>query len=345
MTLHSIGRKAPILLLAAAIVAAGVSTQTALASRGPRRIDLSSRVGMASQLKNGRVLTFGNGYRVQEYTVDGELIRSIVTVGSTGRWLGTCGTTDEAFVVDGKKSALIRIADGEAFTTPIQNGFRPDKAACANPTTLVLADWPKEALDPKTPYGAYRSKELLPVRLNGREIGRYKSDERFRYAKTDGPRPLGRQLLIAANTSRLFVGNNDTFTIDIYDLNGNKVGQINRPADPRPFTEADRKAYVEDWGNRTGRLVTDTALWRQILPAATFPAYDRLLTTTQGVWVQEPSVTDSVKTWRVFDNNGAYVKTVTVPATYELMQVSGGQMFGAWVKGGTKSVTTSTFGF
>jgi hypothetical protein len=158
------------------------------------------------------------------------------------------------------------------------------------------------------------------------EIGRYKSDERFRFAKSDGPRPLGRQLLIAANTSRVFVGNNDTYSIDIFDLNGNRVGQINRPVTPRPFTEADRKAYIASLPDRISK---DSTMWRQLLPDSTFPAYDRILTDANGVWVQDPSVTDSVKTWRVFDNDGAYVKTVTVPAAYELAQVTDGQMFGA----------------
>lgn len=351
MILHTIGRRAPILLLAAAVVAAAASTQTAIASRLPRRIDLSSRVGVASQLKDGTVLALGvkggglivppganahaqhehsDQYVVQEYTVDGELVRSIGTIGTGNkslRWLGTCGTDDAAFVIDGNASTVIKIANGKTTTASITDGKLPDKAACANPTTFVVANWPTEALDTKTPYGAYRSRDLIDVRLNGRVIGRYKSDERFRFAKSDGPRPFGRQLLVAANTSRVFVGNNDTFSIDVFDLSGNRVGQINRPFTPRPFTEADRKAFLE----AIGKDGSDSAFWRQFLPDSTFPAYDRLLTDSTGLWVQEPSMTDSVKTWRVFDNNGAYVKTVEVPATYELMQVSGGQMFGAWV--------------
>ena len=157
---------------------------------------------------------------------------------------------------------------------------------------------------------------------------------------------LGPSLAGAASEEHVYAGFGATWDIGVWDRSGQMVRRIQRDGVPVPITSSHRQAYsrsLVEQGEGDPRLEEAyRQLAEDMVYPNSFPAFERLLVDgSKRLWVQRPQVeppwTEAIdynpvrphpSDWDLFDGDGVWLGTVTVPARFRLMDVGADYLAG-----------------
>jgi len=319
-------------------------------------LPLAKPIG-AAMLSDGSVLVADEGlFAVMRFAKDGTPLSTFGRRGSGPAeflsmvWMGEC-ERGRFYVRD---AAQRRIAVVDTFgryvrtlitTFPGKAIPSPYSAKCASSGLVALVGWPKA--DPPPDPGPHRG--LAPVAVSrgiGGEqmvLGDFVGPERYRHARSDGPRPLGNTLEVAVSSRHVFVGTTDSLAIEIYDQTGRRVGSIRRSGAGRRITKELRDAFVEQTTEHLygARRQKQRAGYAALAYPAFAPAYVQLLTDDlDRLWAEEYTFSlDRVKRLWCYGVQGQLLGTLTVPTQFAPLQITKRHVVGRWTDGdGTESV-------
>jgi hypothetical protein len=153
--------------------------------------------------------------------------------------------------------------------------------------------------------------------------------------------PYGRGASIATTDSGFLVAVNDRFEVRRYDDSGHLNTIIRKPAEPRPVTAADvaaaRTMQLEMVQNPLQRTLLSDAYESMSIPTTMPPigslALERIpwvvVDPTGAFWVLNyKAPADTSSTWSVFQSDGRFSGTVTLPDRFTLYDVGDGYALG-----------------
>jgi hypothetical protein len=247
-------------------------------------------------------------------------------------WLGRCGG-DSVFAFDPElnRVTVLTAQGGVVRTFTVSAGRnRPAYAVrCDQAGTLLVIGWP--GFPSAVPLGPYRETQALVladrmgnVRVT---IGEFRGDERIRLTHSDGPRIFGKKLAAAIGRDRVYVGQADSFHIQMFDFRKRVVGAIHRGATPlQRVTRNEIRVHVE---NHLAAILDPSARESQRRGFATydfpevFPPYSGIEVHPLGeVWVRSFRAPGTpTERWSVFAPDGRFVEEVTMPVNVEALHI------------------------
>jgi len=168
-----------------------------------------------------------------------------------------------------------------------------------------------------------------------RILGDYAGPERYRFEKSDGPRPFGKTIHVAVSARRVFLGTADSFHVDIFDHRGLKKGRIHRQEPLKEF-RAPEKAFYLDEVFRGRRNAEQKRRIRRAVDEMVFPkhlpAYSAFLVDERNkLWIEEAfAAADRSRLWRAFSEDGAEVGTLETPPQFALLELNETDAVGKW---------------
>ncbi len=142
-----------------------------------------------------------------------------------------------------------------------------------------------------------------------------------------GPHPFGRETVVALGHDRVYLGSEESYEIEVYDLTGAPLEPIrwSGPALDYDHDLIDRltEAAIDRAPERSRRAVRT---WYRDLPELDqVPAYDRIVVSDEGqVWVRQfvrPG--SSGVTWVIFSHAQELIGQLTLPPRSTLWEVRG----------------------
>lgn len=157
-------------------------------------------------------------------------------------------------------------------------------------------------------------------------FGERLSSERVGTFGNTGPHPFGRQTNVGISAERVFIGDASDYSIEVYDLTGRRIGDIE-------WTGPDREIVDDDYDEHARQVLERISEERrpgmrrylgELPHLETFPAYDRLRVDTGGsLWVRSfPRPGADTVEWRVFEADGRELAIVALPANGTLLDVT-----------------------
>ncbi|RMH22843.1 MAG: hypothetical protein D6701_00950 [Gemmatimonadetes bacterium] len=140
-----------------------------------------------------------------------------------------------------------------------------------------------------------------------------------------GPRPLGTRTLFAVGRDRLYVARTDLNRIDVFSLDGTRLGSFGDGTRGRRLTAEDRTRVLD------GVRAAARRLYASYLPDYA-PAIAQLLVDDEGrVWVRAFAL-DQVEPsrWSIHAPSGEVVGVLDLPAGFEPTAVRAGRVLGVW---------------
>lgn len=232
------------------------------------------------------------------------------------------------FTPDG---VFVRSVPAPTFDTPFYHGAQEDGSVLARASTSI------EDLMRDPPPGVSREAIMYQrIATDGQQVGTFgpfPGGERVRQGEATGSVFFGRSTILAAGSRYLYVGDNDQFEIDVYDVDtGEVVRRIERPyeavrVDPA-VVERQRDEMRDALEAAAAAMLpvdfTAGMLSPEDTPAReTLPAFSRIVEDAVGnVWVQHyRSVSSDPQTWSVFDREGVWLGEVGFPGELDVRAI------------------------
>jgi hypothetical protein len=284
----------------------------------------------AVRLSDETIVVFNGGTQeLRFYDATGQYLRTVGREGEgpgefkqaslAGRLAG-----DSVLVLDGGSSRVTVVGPGgEVRSYPLSSelGFAPVlEGALANGRMLfALRTLPNF----QAPPGVLRESQAVAwLEPSGsvQRLGEFPGMEVSRVGGAAFPVPLAPGMAVAANGGRAAVGDNATYSVNVYDDTGTllQVVRLNRP--PTPAQPGDFELglpailRLDSAGGR--RQTSFTVTLDQMPHHETLPAYgDVRLDYAGNLWVGDYAVEwlAQPRTWSMFDPEGIYVGRLEVP--------------------------------
>lgn len=328
----------------------------------------------AATLQNGTTVVADHGqYQLYTYSTSGTPVAKFGQQGMARdgfrsmMWVGLC-SIDTVSIYDPLQNRIVQVDSrgryagtrdpigstkfndwvSPSVTVDDANRYKPPASVtCAPNGARATVSTPSGALPSKRgPHRSSVNVSVAPANQQLSKLGVFAGTERYRWPSSDGPRQLGKQLVVAVSPTRVYVGTADSFHIQMYDLEGVKQGDIRRKSPIRTLTPDDREQFIQRAIRRARHFGTDvdeTKARKQftadVLPKQ-LPPYNRFIVEGTRLWVQEtPAPTDSIRHWWGFDERGGTIGIIIVPAELELYEISGTAVLGRWMaRSGAESV-------
>ncbi len=301
---------------------------------------LFERVNGVQVLENGRIAIADAGSEsVRLFDASGHWV---ATAGGFGggpgeyrglKWIGEC-SPDTLYAYDAVNWRITEIdADGgvdHMFTPALPSSdIPPLRVACAPDGNVILMGW--GGLRPDHAMMAWRPDvPIAVVDQDGRlvrDIGTVRGNERYAFARSVGPMPLGKSTLIAGGASHVYVGTGDSYEIRQYGRRGQFIRTVRLGRRPVAITDRDINAFTDSVLALT-QSSAKRNIWRKQLEEvrfpATLPAYESLLVGGKGcLWVEDYARpgTASDRTWSVFAPSGRLVATSATPHGLQVLDI------------------------
>ena len=195
-----------------------------------------------------------------------------------------------------------------------------------------------KTLTPPTGVGPRRPLEAIS--LVGRDgaavsLGTFAASERYFDGSEDFPRPLGKVTSIGVGSDVVFLATGDAYEIQIFSHRGSPRTIVREARPAAPVQDRHVDAFVNEQLARRALLPNIRALerlYREIEYPQVFPALGRLLVDpTDNVWVEDYPIPGAAqRQWTVFSKSGTRLATISVPANFQLHDVSTDSVFGLW---------------
>jgi hypothetical protein len=217
-------------------------------------------------------------------------------------------------------------------------GRPPYFLKCGRTGALGFVSWPRQ--EPPSRPGPHRSTVSLAVaasRASGFvSLGVFAGPERYRFIRSDGPRPFGKTVHMAVSSNRVFVGTADSFFVEVFDHQGKRRGSIRADIALKRFDASKERAAMleritpvlasKEQKDRARQSVADMQ-YPEFLPA-----YARIMTDAlDRVWVAESrGAAEADQQWWAFSEGGTLIGGLRTPAAFELYEVSQAHALGKW---------------
>ena len=300
--------------------------------------------------------------RATLYSPAGRPIKSIGRQGGgpgefrTISWLGLC-TPDTLSIFDAAQGRVSRIdAEGKLVdVSPVSmsgigvvlpTGAPVYELFCSRGGRVAAVSWPvgPPPSEPGPHRGTVRVATASGFKEPLRELGTFPGPERYRFARSDGPRPFGKRLHVALSSTRLFVGSADSFFVEAFDLAGARQRPAAATVPAKKFDRANEDYLLSTMFRKAtapaDRQRAKVALAEHKFPEW-YPAYTKLLVdTSDRLWVQLPSsLGDTVQQWYAFDERGRTIARLAVPVALQLHEIGNAHVMGRWTEAdGTESL-------
>jgi hypothetical protein len=310
---------------------------------------IGNAVGIA-RLDNGQVVVADQSSSIiRFYGPDGKFLKKVGRKGGgpgefemLGEMLH-CGDTLYAHDFSNKAFTLIS-ADGTfgrrvsvALPDSVRSTFR---SVCNASGKLLTAGWDFEsAAEEKT--GPTRG--LIPYWISDAQgkvsasLGMEQSSEKWLSVLPSGivivgPRPLGRETVMALGTSRAYIGTADSGVINVYALDGKRLPPLRIATANEPVTIA----HIDEFKLRDTLFAPPGSreMWietmKQMKFPATMPAYTALFVdSSEHVWVRGVPTPGSAEVgWTVFSGEGERVANIKLPTALSVAEVGGDYVAG-----------------
>ena len=146
--------------------------------------------------------------------------------------------------------------------------------------------------------------------------------------------PYARSAAAARQGDDVWVGDQATYEIGLYDRSGQPLRLVRRLGLNLRLSQADLDRFIE--AELAGRAESERQMllrhYESLTAPESRPAYGRLLVDAEGhLWVSEwTSYRTQPIRWDVFARNGAYLGEVEVPERFRLFQVGHDRLVGVW---------------
>ena len=148
------------------------------------------------------------------------------------------------------------------------------------------------------------------------------------------PLPMGEFALFNWGAEHVVLGSSHSTAFDLFDLTGALAGSVHGVGELQTATEADFSAFEKVRRERTGsftiRGVTvsnDVRVERFLKDAPRgdhVPLFDQVEIGDDGrVWIREYVLDGDIATWQVLDPEVGIVAKISIPASWEVLRVSG----------------------
>lgn len=311
---------------------------------------LFSNIASVLGLPDGSILVAdGQTAELRFFDEDGMFRRSVGGRGegpgeySDIAWAAQCGQGLQ--VLDRRNRRLTMLtSSGELLgTAPLVDpvtGSVPYRSRCGRDGSLVIAGWGEHpAMQPDVTFDFY-AQEAPVYWLSSPEadpipLGDYVSSERIltynpsRGSGGSAPHPFGRAVAFAVGAS-IYIGNADRLQVEERDRAGRLLRLMRGPDDDLIIDEA----FLYSW--RATQLAPRDSARRAQLEANEMPmpprapAYTEVRIDPLGyIWVERFQVPWSAQNrWGVFSPTGEFLGHLTLPAGFQLMDVSENRVLG-----------------
>lgn len=129
------------------------------------------------------------------------------------------------------------------------------------------------------------------------------------------------------------MGTADSFAIDVFALDGSRLGTVQKQHAERRATSAadiERFKALDTTGRGPGDAEIAAARWRETTFPSTLPPYSALVVDSDdNLWVRTfPTATGRDVTWIVFSPDGTELATIGLPYTLEVNEIGPGHVLG-----------------
>lgn len=292
----------------------------------------------ATRLSDGTiVLVDGLANTVRYLDATGKQFRAVGRTGSgPGEfgglwWAAQCGA-DSVFVLDLRRGRVSVLTAGGTivrdFTVPsFEKRGRPTGFACSRTGTFAYAGLPHD-MTPTVPPVTRGAGPLVLGDAAGaitRAMPDVMSSELVVLGGGGMEHPLGRRTTFALGGDRLYVGTADSAAVDVYALDGRKVGTIALRTTPRAPTAAQYARAIEIATQPVPGGARDRVqqMLRQQLPMpAALPPYSAVHTDVAGtLWVTLSAPGDPTTHLRALAPDGRMLGEVHVPVALRLFEI------------------------
>jgi len=256
-----------------------------------------------------------------------------------------CG--DSLFVMDWNHRLHVFSQNGvfkrTAVLAPPRPGESPYNIACNRAGLMLSYGWEKRG-DGKP--GTYRP--AVPFWIadpNGAIhslLGFHPGSERFGdmirgVLSGSGPLPLGKQPVVAIGRDRAYIGTADSFAIEVYRLDGSRIGTILKPGVDLRTTRADIEHFllVDTAGKpEESKAGTMKRYATSVTYPKTIPAYSALvIDSDDNLWVERyPRAGEAAAHWLVFSPAGAELARIEMPLNFNVAQIGRDYVLGVSIE-------------
>jgi hypothetical protein len=143
--------------------------------------------------------------------------------------------------------------------------------------------------------------------------------------------PFGRRPVDAPRGDAFFFGSGDAYEIGLYDAKGVLIRLVRKEGEPRPVLPA----HVEETRAQLREAMPDSPMrevFERGLDSApqVFPPFSGFVVDSRGVlWVgRYPGPGDEERGWDVFDTDGTFVGSLSLPASISVRQIGSDFLLG-----------------
>lgn len=303
-----------------------------------------------ARLRDGRVAVADQSNSVIKiYDSTGTFLRNVGRAGSgPGEFemlgdMRQCG--DSLYAHDYAKDDFALVtADGvfgrRVKIVPPDSTFVSPSSVCNAKGQFIVAGWQAQMRDSEK-AGPLRGPAPLWISdATGKLIaalGTHQSSELWQSEIGDGiivvgPRPLGKETMIALGSTKAYVGTADSSSVAVYDFKGVALPPLATASTTRRTTAADISAF--ELRDTIALSAANRVVWvnqrKNMKYPEVLPAYSALLVDgDDNVWIRAfPNSDVDDVAWQVFSESGAPVATVRLPVTLRVTEVRSDHLAG-----------------
>lgn len=285
----------------------------------------------ATRLSNGVIVVADReGHALRFFDPSGRPLR---TVGRDGEgpgefrapyWVGQCAP-DSVFVWD---AFLDRMTVFDSAGRHVrQYHVRGDLAFMECSRSGVVAGLVQPNMGMMSAAGPHYTAPLLLADTRG-EVTKSLGD--VPYAEN---RPLGKLTRFALSDDRLYVGSAESAYVDVYTLDGRRMGVLPIGAARRRPTDREYERAIDRWlgpMTRSAREFVRARLFEIPKPKSLPPYLDLLAEPDGTLWAQVPAPHDSATELRAIDPDGRILADLLVPQYLEVFEVGRDYILGMY---------------
>lgn len=223
---------------------------------------------------------------------------------------------------------------GDSALRDERTGLRAWKMACNRTGTFATMVRDMSSLRPEGDGPVRVPMRVEVASSEGSEsasLGPFPGDELYFAQGSLAPRPLGKAMLVAVGSDRVYVSTAEDFEVSIFSFGGRKIGSIREKAEHVALDRTRRKAFIDAAVEASRNGERSRSFYEGLEYPKFLPAYANLLVDAdENLWVQDypdPAGTRASQ-WRVYRWDGTLLNRLETPRGLEVFDIGADYMLG-----------------